>query len=325
MSANAEIRHLLQSAQGRGARPDAQSAYRLWGAILDGAVPELELGAAMSALAAGGETPEELAGCHGAVRERLARWTPAADGRVLAIPAYGLVPGEAFAVGLAVALLRRFGIPVVVHGVLESHGGESAARVLRELGVMPCLSFAQADLDLQRAGAAFVPVQLLSPAFASVLALRGRLGSWSSAHRISPAIDPGEAGSVRLTFSVPGTPTQALADLQQVLDGDFVALAWPAERTPASPGIRPRIAWVRDGACDVLFEAEPQETRSARAPPPENAAGIAGWIRRVAAGAVPAPLPALNVIAACLCATGRAPGLSEAKAVAALTASRLAA
>jgi anthranilate phosphoribosyltransferase len=51
---------------------------------------------------------------------------------------------------------------------------------------------------------------------------------------------------------------------------------------------------------------------------PEDAAGIARWIQRVASGVAPVPVPAVNVVAACLYATGRAADLSQAKAITAI-------
>jgi anthranilate phosphoribosyltransferase len=60
--------------------------------------------------------------------------------------------------------------------MLDAPCGVSCARVLRELGVMPSACQAQADEDLATRSIAFVPVQLLSAAFARVLALRSRLG-----------------------------------------------------------------------------------------------------------------------------------------------------
>jgi anthranilate phosphoribosyltransferase len=323
MQFTAELRRLLQR-DGVNAL-DVDAAALLWGAVLDDALEGLEIGAIVAALAVAGETREEIAGLHRAAAERFAHWSPAVGARAVAIPAYGLVPGEALIASLAAALLREFGVPVIVHGILDSPCGDSTARVLRELGVLPCASFAQADENLAAKRIAFVPVQLMSPAFAKILALRGRLGIENTAHLVAQAIDPTRGAASRLMFCVAGTRSERLDAFASEIEGDFVSLAWGAGRTPLNLALRPRIERIRDGDRELLFEADAQETRSTIPVPPEDACGIARWIQRVTTGTVAIPVPALNLVAACLYAVGEAPDFSQAKAIAAINAGRLAA
>jgi anthranilate phosphoribosyltransferase len=321
MQFTADIRKMLQR---DGSSPvDEGAAARLWGAILDGSLEGVEIGAVVAALAVAGETREEIAGLHRAAQERVAHWSPAAGSRAVAIPAYGLVPGEALIASLAAALLREFGVPVIVHGILDSPCGISSAYVLRELGILPCASFAQADEKLAADRIAFLPVQLLSPPFAEILALRGRLGIENTAHLVAQAIDPTRGVATRLSFSVAGTRSARFDTFVEDLDGNCVALAWGAGRSPLNLSVRPRIERVHDGDRELLFEADAQETRSAIPVPPEDAQGIARWIQRVTSGAVAIPVPALNLVAACLYAVGQAPDISQAKAIAAVNAGRL--
>jgi anthranilate phosphoribosyltransferase len=240
----------------------------------------------------------------------------------ISIPAYGLVSGESLMASLAAMLLRRFEVPVIVHGILDSPCGVSSACVLRELGVLPCASFAQADEQLRQDRIAFIPSQLLSPRFAALIALRGRLGIENSAHLVAQALDPTRGSATRLTFSVAGTRSERFDSFVADAGGDFVALWWPAGRSPASLSTRPRIESVRDGERELLFEADLQEMRSAIPQPPDDAPGMARWIQRVVAGTIPAPTPAVNLVAACLYAVGRAPDFSQAKAIAAIEINR---
>ena len=323
MQFTADLRRLLQ--RDGDAPLDEDAATRLWGAILDDAVEGLEMGAVIAALAVAGETREEIAGLRRAAHERFAHWPPSLNARAVASPAYGLVPGEALIASLAAALLREFGVPVIVHGILDSPCGLSAARVLRELGVLPCASFAQADDHLAAQRIAFVPVQLLSPAFAKILALRGRLGIENTAHLAAQALDPTRGSATQLTFSVAGTRSERFDAFAHEVGGDFVALAWGPGRSPLNLSVRPRIERIVDGGRELLFEADAQETRSAIPMPPEDAQGIARWIRRLTSGAIAIPVPALNLVAACLYAVGQAPDFSQAKAIAAINAGRLAA
>jgi anthranilate phosphoribosyltransferase len=319
-------RLLLRGNAARGEFPlDEEESARLWGAILDGALDDMEVGAVVAAVAVAGESRAEVMGLYRAANERVLSWSPIQEARAIVIPAYGLVPGEALIVSLAATLLRRFDVPVIVHGVLDSPCGVSTVSVMRELGVPPCSSLAQADEHLASDRIAFLPVQLLSSTFAGLLALRGRLGIENCAHLVAQALDPTHGLATRLCFSVGGTRSERFDALATEVGGDFVALGWPAGREPSNLSIRPRIERIRDGAKELLFEADVQETRSTTLPPPEDAQGIARWIQRVATGDVPIPVPAVNLLAACLYAVGHAPDFSQAKAIAALNAGRLAA
>jgi anthranilate phosphoribosyltransferase len=304
-------------------RPDAREAQALWGAVLDGGVSDLELGALVASLTVAGESVDELLGLWRAITTRCARMRPRPDLRAISIPVYGLVPGEASFAALLALLLRRFGVPVIVHGCLESAGERSAAVLLRELGVLPCASIAEAEHRLQADGIVFVPAQLLSPPFATALSLRARLGAPNSAHLAAMALDPGGTGAVRLVTVVPGTPTQGLPAFLAVTDGDALVLTWPAGESPANIALLPRVARLSRGCEWVVFESD-----AVHRPPlaiPLGVAEAAAWIREVIGRHAPVPVPLVKLAAVCLHASGVAPDISQAKAIVALQAGRLAA
>ena len=89
--------------------------------------------------------------------------------------------------------------------------------------------------------------------------------------------------------------------------------------------MRPRIERFHLGLRETLFEADAQETRGAHPFAPDDAHGMARLVERITCGAIAVPVPALNIAAACLYATGGAADLSRAKAIAAISAGRLAA
>src|SRR5512143_4321454 len=148
-------------------------ARALGAALLDGGVPELETAAFLVALNQHDPGVDAWLGLHAALAERLPDFA-APDGvhRAVVLPAYHGVRANPHLTPLLALLLRSFGIPVLIHGVLEGGGGTAAAYVLRELGVMPCASVAQVHAHLQEDGIAFAPVALLSPGLAALLALR---------------------------------------------------------------------------------------------------------------------------------------------------------
>jgi anthranilate phosphoribosyltransferase len=277
----------------------------------------------VTGLSAAGETVEELLGLHRALADRTARLAPENGPRAVSIPVYGLAPGEAAFAALLALFLRRFDVPVVLHGSLESAGEPSAAVLLRELDVLPSTSTAEAERRLRSDGIAFMPVQLLSPPFAAILALRARLGTSNAAHLAAMAIDPLAMGAVRLVSVVPATPTAGLQPFISATEGDALVVTWPEGESPANLALRPRIDWLADGVLTPACESE-----AARRPPlamPAAPAEAAAWIREVIARRTPAPDPVMKLAAVCIHASGAAPDITQAKAVVALQSGRLAA
>lgn len=302
---------------------DPEEAFALWGAVLDGALPELELGALLASFAAKGESVSELLGLHRALAARQAKFAPAIARRAISIPAYGLVPGEAAFVVLLALFLRRFDVPVVMHGPLDSREGPSVPVLFRELGVLPSSSLAEADRELTRSGVAFLPVQLLSPALGDLLALRTRLGTTNAAHLAANAMDPGGMGAVRLAMSVPGTASGRLADFLPATGARSILLAWPASPPSCNFAYRPRITLLSDGVETVAFEAEQGERAPATHLP--EPAQLVPWMRAVIERRAPAPPPLVNLAAACVHGAGAASDFTQAKAIVALQSGRLAA
>ena len=118
-----------------------EEAQLLYGAMLDGGVPELELGAITIALRVKGESAEEMIGFLAAASERVHALRPP-PGRIrpVVIPSYNGARKGANLTPLLALLLQRFGVPVLVHGLLEGYGRVTSAHVFRELGLMPCAS-----------------------------------------------------------------------------------------------------------------------------------------------------------------------------------------
>jgi anthranilate phosphoribosyltransferase len=100
-----------------------EDAYELFSAMLDGGVPDLELGALLLAMRLKGESVSELLGFQRALAERL--YTLAMPGtrtRPVVVPAYGGARSGHNLLPLLGLLLRRLQIPVLFHGTLEGSG-----------------------------------------------------------------------------------------------------------------------------------------------------------------------------------------------------------
>ena len=305
---------------GRGAKGagdlSAEEAGNLYAAILDGGVPELELGAIILALRLKGETATELGAFLDAIEARSYRLeSPVGAIRPVVLPSYNGARRSANLTPLLALLLQRFGVPVLVHGLLESFGRVSSAQVLRELGVIPAATLQQAQQGLDQAGLAFAPISVFSPALAEQLALRARLGVRNCAHSLVKMFDPfGGAGLLLAAATHP----HYLDLMREVLSARARAalLLRAMEGEPfANPQRRPKLELLCDGDSQTLFEAERDSIKtSSQLPEEADARNTAEWIGKVLDKKLPLPLPLANQLACCLYASGAASDLNEAKA-----------
>jgi anthranilate phosphoribosyltransferase len=305
------------------ARLDVDEAAALWGAVLDGGLPDLELGALLAVLSLSGESAEELLGFHQALAARCARFAPNLPRRAISIPAYGLVPGEAVLAVLLALFLRRFDVPVVLHGILDSPAGPSVPALLRELGTLPSATLSDAARDLRAHGVAFVPAQLLSPALATVLSLRTRLGTTNVAHVAAHAMDPGGMGALRLAMGVRGSPGERLASLLASTGGEALWLAWPPGATPDDLTRRPQVTLISGGIEEILFESATADRSGHGTWSPPSP--LLPWMRAIIDRRAPAPLALVSLATACIHAAGASVDFAQAKAIVALQSGRLAA
>src|SRR5262249_62212715 len=108
-------------------------------------VPELEVGAMLVALRMKGESVGELLGCYEALGERVHRLEPLAGAvRTVLIGTYSGTRNQPNLTPLVALVLRRLGVPVLVHGTLQSHGCVASAYILRELRGPPGPTLAHA-------------------------------------------------------------------------------------------------------------------------------------------------------------------------------------
>ena len=294
-------------------------AEQLYAAMLDGGVPELELGAITLALRMKTESVSELIGFYSAVSARLYRLeAPPGKPRPVVIPSYNGTRKQPNLMPLIARLLERFGVPVLMHGTLDGGGRSASAYVLRELGVLPCATLGQAQQALDAGRVAFVPTAVLSPGLAGLLALKSRLGVRNSAHTLAKLIDPFGGAGVRLVGVTHPDYLRKLHDFF-VATGERALLMRGTEGEAfANPRKRPRIEFHEAGMCTVLFEEEHMATAV-------ETCGIdvkstAAWIEKALKGAVPLPLPIVNQLACCLYGSHYAADFNQAKAIVALEA-----
>lgn len=320
------IKEIGRGAEGARDLSEAD-AHQLYAAMLDGGVPDLELGAIILGLRVKGESLDEMLGFLTAADERMARLEmPHGRMRPVVLPSYNGGRKEANLTPLLALLLQRFGVPVLVHGLLEGYGRITSGQIFRELGIMPQVSAMQAQAQLEEKGLAFVPLNALAPGMHHLLSLRSRMGLRNSAHSLVKLLDPFRAGESVLV--APGTHP-AFIDLMRdilVVRGQRGLLLRGTEGEPfANPKRRPRLEYLNGGLVDVLFEAEHDSLRTLPSLPEANdAATTAHWIRRVLDKQLPLPKPVANQLACLLFASGYAESLNQAKAIVAVETTALA-
>jgi len=293
-------------------------ARALGAALLDGGVPELETAAFLVAFNQHDPGLDAWLGLHAALAERLPDFVaPAGPFRTVVLPTYHGVRTHPHLTPLLALLLKSFGIPVLIHGVLEGGGGTAAAYVLRELGIMPCSSAAQVNTALQDDGIAFAPVALLSPGLAALLALRARLGIDGWVTRLAALADVLGERSVRVTPVIAGTQMTSTRAVLEALGGHALLLQGCEGEAFADPLQRPDMVLVQDGQGQSVYEA--QSTSSVLANLPEMDARATGaWTDQVMRDHLPLPLPIRNQLAVCLFAAGYTEDLNQARAITAI-------
>ena len=97
---------------------DVETARALYSRMLNGEVPELELGGILIALRIKGEGEAEMKGFYEAMQNHTMKLTPpVAKPMPIVIPSYNGARKQANLTPLLAVLLHKLGFPVIVHGV----------------------------------------------------------------------------------------------------------------------------------------------------------------------------------------------------------------
>ena len=229
---------------------------------------------------------------------------------------------------LLALLLRRYGIPVLVHGpasagkfasVAAGEAGDAdepgAARrgrittlvVLGQLGIEPAGSLAQAQASLDRDRIAYVPAAVLTPGLPRLLGNRARPGVRPPLHSLAELIDPFGGDAYRVVSVAHSDSLRRMREFFTATRANAMLLRGTEGEPFANPRRMPRLEHFANGVATVCAEAEAGTLDAVpRLPATIDAAATAAWIVQALAGEVPVPQSIIAQLGCCLAGTRRA-------------------
>jgi anthranilate phosphoribosyltransferase len=290
----------------KGARSISQEDARtLYAAMLDGRVPDIELGALLLAMRIKGESVEELAGFMEAARASLTLLpAPAGEFAPVLVPSYNGSRKLPNLTPLLAGLLAREGVPVLVHGVTGDPGRITTAEIFAELGWARAHSPGEIAGQFVLRKPCFIPIEALAPKMAGQLALRRVLGVRNSTHTLVKILQPFDGPALRLvSYTHPEYLELLSSYFTQAApggQGDAFLMRGTEGETVANPHRAQRIDWFHDGQRTLLAERDPPTDEQSALPEGRDAASTAAWITEALAGRVPVPAPIASQVEHCL-------------------------
>jgi anthranilate phosphoribosyltransferase len=286
-----------RNAAGELSRDDARS---LFAAILGGVVPDLQVGAVMIALRVKGESLDELAGFAAACEASYNHLHALDDGSVpIVIPSYNGARQLPNLVPLLALTLAREGIPVFIHGVTRDAGRVTTREILDEMGIEASMSSSEARARLATRRFAFMPIEVLAPEIAAVLALRAVLGVRNSAHTLAKMLQPFAGPAVRIVSVTHPDYLVRMREYFTAHDTSALLLRGAEGEAVAHPRREPAIEWVHEGRSETWKAETPEDRPTPELPSDRDATTTARWIEAVLAGKAPMPLAIEHQLACC--------------------------
>jgi len=282
-------------------RDDARALY---GAMLQGRVSDLELGAILLAMRIKGEAVEELAGFLTAAEASFAPLpNPPGEFAPVVIPTYNGARKLANLTPLLALLLAREGVPVLVHGVKHDAGRVATAEILAELGLAESASTADLADAFAAGRPAFLPIERLAPQLAHMLSLRRVLGVRNSTHTLVKILQPFAGPALRLVSYTHPEYLETLGSYFLQADaarGDAFLMRGTEGETVAHPHRAQRIDWFHQGQRALLVERDAPTDQLSDVPDGRDAATTAAWIAAALRGEVPVPDSIATQVAQCI-------------------------
>lgn len=294
---------------------DFDTARGLYTRMLEGDVPDLELGGILIALRIKGEGEAEMLGFYEAMQQRTMRLTPpVAKPMPIVIPSYNGARKQANLTPLLAILLHKLGFPVVVHGVSEDPTRVVSETIFALLGIEATHHAGQAQARLDGHQPVYIPVSALCPPLEKQLALRWIMGVRNSAHTLAKLATPFEKdAALRLSSVSHPEYVPRVGKFFSDIGGRGLLMHGTEGEVYANPQRCPQINLIDAQGSRVIYERQ-NELADVVLPAAKDAETTAKWIERCLAGSEPVPQSIKIEMACCLVATGESETLESALA-----------
>jgi anthranilate phosphoribosyltransferase len=155
-----------------------------------------------------GETPEEIAGLAGAMRDKAVPVRPQRTGLVDTCGTGGDAKGTLNISTAAALVVAGAGLPVAKHGNVAISSRSGSADVLQQLGVRLDLKAEQVAECIDRAGIGFLFAPAFHPALAAIMPVRRELAVRTAFNILGPLTNP-----ARPSFQLVGVGAREHAEL----------------------------------------------------------------------------------------------------------------
>lgn len=294
----------------KGARSiSREDACRLYEAMLDGRVSDLEMGGLMLAMRIKGESVDEIAGFLDAAEQSFDKLPcPPGDFSPVVIPSYNGSRQMPNLTPLLAMLLAQRGVPVLVHGVTTDPGRVTTAEILQQLGFSFAQSIEQAMQGFARREPVFMPIEALAPRMARLLSLRRILGVRNSTHTLVKIMQPFAGPALRLaSYTHPEYLEMLTAYFSSAVPvdrGDVFLMRGTEGETVANAKRAQQISWFHEHQCTILVQKQEAVDELPPLPLQRDASTTAKWIRSALNGSQPVPVPIAEQVEHCLHVAG---------------------
>ncbi|EIL5661967.1 DNA-binding protein YbiB [Salmonella enterica] len=293
---------------------DLDTARGLYTRMLNGDVPDLEMGSILMALRIKGEGEAEMLGFYEAMQNHTIKLTPPADRpSPVVISSYNGARKQANLTPLLAILLHKLGFPVVVHGVSEDPTRVLTETIFALMGIVPTLHGGQAQAKLDGHQPVFMPVSALCPPLEKQLAMRWRMGVRNSAHSLAKLATPfAEDAALRLSSVSHPEYVPRVATFFSRIGGRALLMHGTEGEVYANPQRCPQISLIDSRGVQVLHERQSDtHDEPLLLPATKDPEITARWIERCLAGHEPVPQSLKTQMACCLVATREAATLED--------------
>ena len=293
---------------------DKETARSLYTRMLEGDVPDLEMGAILLSMRIKGEGEAEMLGFYEAMQQQTIRLTPPVGKPMpIVIPSYNGARKQANLTPLLAMLLHKLRFPVVVHGVSEDPTRVLTQTIFALMGIEPTLHAGQAQAKLDGHQPVYIPVGAICPPIEKQLAMRWQLGVRNSAHSLAKLITP-FAEDVALRLSSVSHPEYVtkVAKFFSDIGGRSLLMHGTEGEVYANPQRCPQITLIDSQSSRVVNERQSEQPEDAVVlPSAKDAETTARWIERCVAGVEPVPHSLKIQLACCLLAAGEVNSLED--------------